>query len=89
MLKPIALILMVTLAAPAAAQSAPQQATPAAVSKDKDPNRIICEKQEEIGTRLGGRKVCKTAAQWEAQRQQEQQDVQKEQQMITDVPSAH
>ena len=63
-------------------------AAPAA-SKDADPNRIICEKQEEIGTRLGGRKVCKTAAQWAAQRQQEQLDVQKEQQMITGTPSSH
>ena len=58
-------------AAPASAQTAP--ADPAtdqstAAPKAKDPNRMICEKVEEIGTRLGGRKVCRTSAEWDAAR---------------------
>jgi hypothetical protein len=61
---------LLALAAPTSAQTAPadpatgQTATP----KAKDPNRMICEKVEEIGTRLGGRKVCRTSAEWDAAR---------------------
>ena len=29
-----------------------------------NPNRVICEVQDTIGTRLGRRKVCLTAQQW-------------------------
>ena len=60
----VIVILSLALAVPAGAQTAP--ADPAASSssqpKLKDPNRTICEKQEEIGSRLGGKKVCHTAA---------------------------
>ncbi len=31
-----------------------------------DPNRMICEHEETIGTRLGGKKICMTAEQWNA-----------------------
>ena len=62
------------LAAPAVAQTAPAaQSAPPATAKDKDPNRIICEREDEIGTRLGGKKVCKTAAEWQQQRQQQRE----------------
>ena len=33
-----------------------------------DPNKIVCEKQEKIGTRLGGEKVCLTVAEWQARK---------------------
>lgn len=29
-----------------------------------DPNKIVCEKEDKIGTRLGGEKVCHTVAEW-------------------------
>lgn len=29
-----------------------------------DPNQLVCEKEEKIGTRLGGEKVCHTVAEW-------------------------
>ena len=62
------------LAAPAIAQTPPAtQAPSAAPAKDKDPNRIICEREDEIGTRLGGKKVCKTAAEWQLERQQQRE----------------
>ncbi len=32
--------------------------------KSHDPNRIICDIEQTTGTRLGARKVCKTAAEW-------------------------
>jgi invasion protein IalB len=88
MFKPIAILSMIALAAPAAAQTnvQPQQAASAA-SKDKDPNRIICERQEEIGSRLGGKKVCKTAAQWDEERQQEREALDKFQRQNTSTGS--
>lgn len=53
------------IAAPVVAQTTPAApATPSALPKTKDPNRIICERQEEIGSRLGGKKVCHTALEW-------------------------
>lgn len=32
--------------------------------KKSDLNRVVCEKQETLGTRLGTKKVCMTVAQW-------------------------
>lgn len=56
-------------------------AAPAATSDkgDKDPNRVICEKQEIIGTRLGSKRVCHTAAEWDAIRQEARQNLDKAQ----------
>ena len=31
---------------------------------DNDPNKLICQKVEEVGSRLAKRKVCLTAEQW-------------------------
>ena len=39
----------------------------------RDPNRIICENQEVLGSRLATRKVCMTAAEWAAKRANERQ----------------
>lgn len=64
------------IAVPAVAQTAP--AAPAATqatSKLKDPNRIICEREEELGSRLGGKKICKTAQEWQDWRQQNRDQV--------------
>lgn len=36
--------------------------------KTQDPNRMVCEKQEVLGSRLATKRVCKTAAEWEAER---------------------
>jgi invasion protein IalB len=78
MLKTIATIVAAfAVAAPAAAQTGPADpaAPPAATQKMKDPNRIVCEREEEIGSRLGGKKICKTAQEWEQSRQQSRNDV--------------
>ena len=29
-----------------------------------DPNKLVCEREDKIGTRLGGEKVCHTVAEW-------------------------
>jgi hypothetical protein len=87
MLKSIVIIVAgLVMAAPAAAQTAP--ADPAtssapAAQKLKDPNRIICEREEEIGSRLGGKKTCKTAQEWQEWRQQNRDQVETWQRQLT------
>ena len=72
------------LAAPAIAQTPPAtQAPAAAAAKGMDPNRIICEREDEIGTRLGGKKVCKTVAEWQLERQQQRENVEGVQRQAT------
>jgi hypothetical protein len=70
--------------APALAQTSPpaqQAAKPA-----KDPNEIICEKQEVIGTRLASEKICKTRAEWAEERRASRMSVEKTQtQRGTDI----
>lgn len=54
---------------PAAGANQPAPAsTPAGTkaSKAHDPNRIICRQEEEIGTRLGGQRICHTWSEWQA-----------------------
>jgi hypothetical protein len=63
------------LAGPALAQPAPAAAQPVAGQPVKDPNRMICEREEEIGTRLGARKICRTAAEWDAMRRANREQV--------------
>jgi invasion protein IalB len=47
---------------PAAATQSP---SPSAAPNDRDPNQVICKRQDEIGTRLGGYKSCHTRAEWD------------------------
>src|ERR1700752_3235891 len=30
----------------------------------KDPNEVVCEKQEVLGSRVGSKKICMTRAEW-------------------------
>jgi invasion protein IalB len=75
----------VALAVPASAQTAPAASGAPAASADKakDPNRIICERQEEIGSRLGGSKVCHTAAEWDQLRRANREQVEDWQRQLT------
>lgn len=65
-------VVAILLAAPAATQNS-SPTRPAAGGRD--PNRIVCERIEELGTRLGARKVCMTAAEWAEQRRQDRQQI--------------
>lgn len=92
MLKPVAIMLMIAVSAPAGAQitfETPATATPSApAANGKDSNKLICEKQEEIGSRLASKKVCKTAAQWQEERRQQRETLEKIQQQGTGTPSS-
>lgn len=68
----LATITLMLSAAPALAQTqAAKQAKPA----KNDPNRIICEKIEQIGSRLATKRICMTAAQWEERRRLDREDL--------------
>lgn len=45
----------------------------------KDPSRIICEKQEVLGSRLATKRVCMTAAEWEIRRREDRETIDKAQ----------
>lgn len=66
-------------AAPAVAQTQPTTGT-APASKAKDPNRVICERIKDTSSRIGGKRICMTAAQWEEQRRRDREYVEDAQQ---------
>lgn len=52
---------LLVVAVPALAQapaSAPQEL------KKSDVNKVVCQKEEQIGSRLGAKKVCLTVKEW-------------------------
>jgi hypothetical protein len=51
------------MASPAIAQT-PTDSVAKEDKQKNDPNRIICQKEEQIGTRLAPKKVCLTAKEW-------------------------
>ena len=65
-------------AAPAMAQ-APAPTAPSAQTKALNPNEIICQKQEVVGSRLATRRVCLTRLQWQEQRTMDRQDTERAQ----------
>jgi hypothetical protein len=60
-----------------AGDSARDPGAPAAAG---DPNQIVCEKVEKIGTRLGTARVCMSRAQWAERRRLDREEVEKAQQ---------
>ena len=67
------------LGVPAAAQTGASAtaAAPAATGKVRDPNEIVCEKQEVIGSRLATRRVCMTRAEWADRKLQDRQEIER------------
>lgn len=61
-------IMLVSLASIAASPAAD-----AAKKEASDPNKMICKRQAQIGSRLATKKTCMTAAQWEEARREDQQ----------------
>lgn len=64
-------------AAPLAAQTPPQAPPAEAKGKVADQDKIICEKQEVLGSRLATRRVCMTRSQWADLRHQNRQEIEK------------
>jgi hypothetical protein len=81
MLRTLALLVLAS-SAPAFAQVASIESSNPA-RKSSDPNKMICEVAQTTGTRLGARKVCKTAAEWAQLKEETRQNVEKVQQQAT------
>jgi len=78
----IASVLVVTpsigIAQSTSAQSAKAVAIP---STDKsDVNRIVCRKEEQIGSRLGGKRLCLTVQEWLDRAQSSREETERVQQ---------
>ena len=68
---------------PAVAKDGSEGPAPAtAKAKSNDPNRMICQREETTGTRLGARKVCLTAAQWAEKRREHREDIERAQRNV-------
>ena len=67
MLAPVILIALLAGSGAAAAER-PRKA-------DSDPNRMICKRTDEPGSRLQRRKVCATAAEWAERKRMEMQNL--------------
>ncbi|HEX8841401.1 MAG TPA: hypothetical protein VF757_03790 [Sphingomicrobium sp.] len=65
------------------AQTADQSttaATPAPqAKKTRDPNEIVCQKIEDISSRIATKRVCMTRSQWAEQQRQDRLDLDKAQ----------
>ncbi len=70
--------LLTAAAMPAAAQVSPAAGSPSPAKAD--PAKKICERVEETGTRLGSRRVCMTAEEWQARRASDRTEVERAQQ---------
>jgi hypothetical protein len=79
-----AMVALGALAWPAYAQPAPQSAPITVVGsqpskKAPDPNEVVCEKEQDISSRLIFHKVCMTRSQWAEQRRIERMEIDKAQ----------
>jgi hypothetical protein len=62
------------------AQTSDQSTAPAPQAKKAtDPNQIVCEKIEVVGSRLAVKKVCMTRAEWAEQQRNDRQEVERAQ----------
>jgi Spy/CpxP family protein refolding chaperone len=77
------LILAASLVSSAAAAQVTSLATANPAPKSNDPNRIVCDVEQTTGTRLGARKVCKTAFEWAQMKRDQRETLEKVQQQAT------
>ena len=70
---------LLAISVPALADPAPAEAGATSKNDAKDPNRTVCRKIETIGSRLSSKRVCQTAAQWDAQEAANRQDIERSQ----------
>ena len=56
------------------------QKPPPATGGAPDPNEIVCEKQQVLGSRLQNKRVCMTRSEWADRRSEDRQDLERRQQ---------
>jgi hypothetical protein len=68
----VAALMSILIGASALAQKAPvERAT------TPDPNEVVCQKQEVLGSRLQKKKVCRTRAEWAEMQRLDRQELDK------------
>jgi len=70
----VAAVLGMLIAAPAVAQKPPR-----ATNAVPNPNEIVCQKQQVLGSRLQSKRVCMTRAEWADLQSQDRQDLEHKQ----------
>jgi len=76
----------ISVAMPVAAQTVQPQPLRAATVQT-DVNKVVCKKEEEIGSRLGAKKVCLTVKQWQERADADREEVERAQQQTGTRPS--
>jgi hypothetical protein len=72
--------LLAATVSPAIAQTAttsPSQ--PATARPGQDPNEIVCQRQEVVGSRLSTKKICMSRAEWADRQLQDRQELERAQ----------
>ena len=64
---------------PVAAFAVPPAADQRAEQGKDDPDRLVCRRDTETGSRLKAQRVCMTRAQWDEQRRQSRQSIERSQ----------
>lgn len=64
-------------ASPLPAQTPPAAGQDSAGKKAPDPNEVVCQRQEVIGSRVQSKRVCMTRAQWADLRSQDRQEIER------------
>lgn len=80
MLKFVALAALLAIGAAPAIAQAPSAGT--APAKAQDPDKKICQRVEETGSRLGDKRICKTRAEWAAERQESRNELERAQRNV-------
>jgi riboflavin synthase alpha subunit len=68
---------LILISSPAVAQDARDIAK--ADTKKADVSRIVCQKEEQIGTRLAAKKVCLTVKEWQERAQLNREETERAQ----------
>ena len=73
MKKLIVSVIFVASAVPAFAGTQPTTSAQPVASSEMANDRVICLRVEETGSRLAGKRVCKTAREWSEERQHDRE----------------
>lgn len=65
----------------------PTPAASAGQSDKNDPNKIVCRREEQIGSRLGAKKVCLSVKEWQDREQADRESTERLQRQAGTRPS--